>query len=244
MTRLEIDQRSLKWDEWDASHEAIKESMGEVGLVGLTETNVMFAKLRRFARAVDWDITPPGEVAIISDPAVWHPVRLHTKTIGKTIHGRTVQVALGFYRHVDTGDTVLVSECHVPAHVEGKWFRRARSVVRHMKLVQKWRWTHYRWRRRLRPDAEIALGDRNLNLYLRWVRAYVRASWGGLNLPPRPYPGGSHAGNRLIDWFQWAGLAHVEWHRLPQVARLDHWGIRISAIIKTRPRRRRRRVSQ
>jgi len=139
-------------------------------------------------------------------------------------------------KHVGTGQTLIVSVSHMPAHVNGTegfsnirnepaaiWAARKQAYQQGM---DQWS-THVQdICRRKKPDALMVVGDFNVNLKDDWFRAYMKQHWKPLDLTLAwkhfPTEGGTLGGNRIIDGTYYHGMSTDGAVLQPRVNSSDH----------------------
>lgn len=176
------------------------------------------------------------EIATLNRAAVWKVLHYEAAILGPDLGpgGREIAGIL-VLEHTVTGVRLLASKAHLPATVEADFFHTARGRA-HQACVQVWRARVKVLAARFDVDAQIVFADWNLNLHKPWVRAWIADAWPELDLPPAALipDGGTHADDRLIDWFLYTGLVVESWKILRATAASDHRRSRVRASIPDR----------
>lgn len=189
--------------------------------------------------------TNSDDCAICWQKSVWTNQQNWVKKLYGSWHGLT-QVLNGLWscssllKHNASGQKLLVSVCHMPAHVEGYYSNqhwrhadgpRANEFWRERKVAYTtsmgvWS-THVKdLSRKKKPDAILISADWNVNLKDDWFRAFVNQHWGslGMRLGWKHFPsaGGSMGGDRIIDGSFYSGLTTDGARLMPPNPSSDH----------------------
>lgn len=164
-----------------------------------------------------------AECAILVEDDTWAIVRWRTYVIGPDLGpGNRIVMVMALLRHRVTGATSLLSTSHMPSAVEGAWDGRRAGHYR--QALDRWRRINLAWRRAFRPDNEAAVADWNLDFRKRWVRAFFRGAWPGLDEPnPDRFPKKGTHGPRLIDMIRTRDWQNVRLTTRRALLASDHW---------------------
>jgi hypothetical protein len=139
-------------------------------------------------------------------------------------------------KHATSGQTLLTTVAHMPAHVEGSpsqhWrqadqYWRARKQA-YMDSMKTWSGFIRSLVRTRKPDAILVAADWNFDLKDNWFRDYMNQHWGdlGLKLAWKHFPSAgsmpAHSGPRIIDGSYFAGMSTQGAVLLPPTASSDH----------------------
>ena len=201
----------------DAAHLA---GLTGVVAVGFTE---MANSERAAALVVDgWTLhhhggVGVGECAILTKDA--HFPTIHASTaVQLTDGGGRARLKHPLYARVVVAETQhghvqVLTECHLPAHLEGLWaavpmssrLRVKRLMRSGSPRVRIWLAAVAEWRRQVHDlaaeyhaDDIVVMGDWNLNGHRKWVRQVARRVWPGMGLA---VPKGADLGaRRAVGW--------------------------------------------
>lgn len=177
---------------------------------------------------------PFGEVGFMFRDAAWRPLGHECVELGPDLGPGDLIVAIIVAAvHVETGARALFIDKHLPADVESSWRAMTRRVRAHIAAGRVERERIRAWRRRVKPNAIVSLGDWNVDALKAWVRAMLRAEWVGWGFGDLDDVGTHGAGKgRLIDFALLRGVRRAVQRVLPRHRHSDHRGIRVRGMIR------------
>ncbi len=233
---LEHEHHSSRFDRSKASLNAYMErATRRSGLITLTEVanDVRDDALRGHPNfAVHQVETLHGEAtsecATVYDKRLYIPVRRALVT--RLTDGPVSSGFSNVYMEVSTFDTVndLRFKCgvlHSPAHVEGTrgWRKGSIDVKAYQEMMWNLRNLMDRWNHNPYIDGWMITGDFNLDWRKLWVRKLAKQYPAKVNWYGRlPVTGGTHEGNRIIDWTIYNFMKLYKTGLLPDDASSDH----------------------